>query len=129
MLLVGLLSGSFSKYMPLLILDRVSVLSDLPLTLACLISDPTWEGIAERLTSALWASTERLHGWVTSTSLGGDFLGEQEIDLSESCSALSLLHIMHTACLYLKRYLPLEKQIRLADMDISSSLQITTGAS
>lgn len=121
MLFVGLLSGSFSKYMPLLILDKVSVLSDLPLTLACLLLDPTWEAIAERLTSALWSSMERIHGWVTCTYLGGEGPGQPEIDPSESRSALSLLHILHAACFYLKKYLPLEKQIRLADMEITSS--------
>ncbi|KAK4774376.1 hypothetical protein SAY86_009311 [Trapa natans] len=122
MLFIGLFSGSFSKYMPLLILDKVSVLSDLPLTLTCLLSDPNWEGIAGQFTSALWSSTERLYGWVTGTYLGREAPGEQEINPSENLSALSLLHIMHTACFYLKKYLPLEKQIRLADMIITPSL-------
>ncbi|XP_031384334.1 protein RST1 isoform X2 [Punica granatum] len=118
-LFVGLLSGSFSKYMPLLILDRVSVLSDLPVTLASLLAVPAWESIAERLTSTLWASTERLHCWLTGTR--EEVPGDQEIDPSECGLALSLLHVMHGTCVCLKKYLPLEKQIRLADIAITSS--------
>lgn len=115
---IGLLSGSCCKYMPLLILDRFSVLSDLPVTLSSLLNDPSWTVIAEHFTATLLASTERIYHWVTQPSCGEGTLTLQGIDKSENSLAPSLLQVMHDACTLLRNYLPLEKQIALANMAI-----------
>ena len=113
---LGLLAGSRSKYMPLLILERQSVLSDLPLTLSSLLAESSWRDIAETVASNLWASTERIYNWATHITRGEDITEMQPIDESENEMAGFLLRVMHRTCLYLKDYLPLEKQLKLASM-------------
>ncbi|XVE84015.1 hypothetical protein DITRI_Ditri16bG0134800 [Diplodiscus trichospermus] len=116
LLFIGLLSGSCCKYMPLLILDQSSVLSDLPVILSSLLSGPNWEVIGETFTSYLFASTERIYCWATKLSLGDDAPSSHPIDDSEKDMAPILLRVMHHACVSLKDYLPLEKQLKLANM-------------
>lgn len=103
-------------YMPLLILDQSSVLSHLPVTLVSLLTEPSWEIVAEHLASTLLKSTERICNWTTRTSHNEDVAGPQSIDEGENSLAPFLLHIMHDTCVSLKNYLPLELQIRLANM-------------
>ncbi|GLU02102.1 hypothetical protein SLE2022_193690 [Rubroshorea leprosula] len=124
---IGLLSGSCCKYMPLLILDRLYVLNDLPVTLPSLFSDPSWEMVAETFVSHLWTSTERIHRWASLVAVGGD---TREIERGENDMASLLLQVMHHCCVSLKDYLPLEKQLKLANMVVmydttSHSEQIT----
>lgn len=102
--------------MPLLILDQSSILNDLPVALASLLSEPNWEVFAETITSYLLTSTERIYSWATKLSVGEDTLSSQPIDKSENDMAPILLLVMHQACISLKDYLPLEKQLRLANM-------------
>ncbi|KAJ8775089.1 hypothetical protein K2173_020093 [Erythroxylum novogranatense] len=116
---VGLLSGSCCKYMPLLTLDQLTVLSDLPITLTSLLSDPNWQHVAESIVSNLCASTERIYSWVSGTGFLDDTLSTQPIDETEREMAAFLLQVMHQACVTLKEHLPLEKQLRLADMAVS----------
>ncbi|XP_038998451.1 protein RST1-like [Hibiscus syriacus] len=113
---IGLLSGSCCKYMPLLIADRSYVLNDLPVTLTSLLSDPNWEVIAESFTSYLLTSTERIYSWAMKLSSDEALPGSQAIDESENGMAQILLPVMHLACVCLKHYLPLDKQLRLANM-------------
>ncbi|XVF58012.1 hypothetical protein PTKIN_Ptkin07bG0028200 [Pterospermum kingtungense] len=113
---IGLLSGSCCKYMPLLILDQSYILNDLPVTLTSLLSEPNWEVIAETFTSYLLTSTERIYNWASKLSSGDDTHSSQHIDDSENDMASVLLRVMHHACISLKDYLPLEKQLRLANM-------------
>ena len=110
--LVGLLSGSRSKYVSLLILDKHSVLSDLPVTLCSLLAGPAWEDIAEPVASSLLASTERIYDWATDATV----LLRQPIDETEREMAGFMLHVLYRTSLSLKDYLPLEKQLKLADM-------------
>ncbi|KAL5979482.1 hypothetical protein ACLOJK_019386 [Asimina triloba] len=114
---LGLLSSSFCKYMPLLILDRASVLSDLPVTLPSLLSDSRWRTIAEPLVSHLWKSTARICEWAMQLATGnGPTLAS--IDESESNMSHFLAQVMHGTCVSLKDFLPFEKQLRLATMAI-----------
>ncbi|KAK2988748.1 hypothetical protein RJ640_027987 [Escallonia rubra] len=113
---LGLLSGSFSKYMPLLIVDQTFVLSDLPVTLASLLSDTSWETVAESVVLHLWTSTERIHSWITHRGREEDCSNPQSIDRSEDDTAVFLLRVMHHACVSLNDFLPLEKQLMLANM-------------
>ncbi|PON84247.1 Armadillo-type fold containing protein [Trema orientale] len=115
---LGLLSGCCSKYMPLLILDRQTVLSDLPVTLSSLLSESSWRIIADSVVSSLLASTERIYNWATHISRGEDTadIQPQPIDESEDEMAGFLLRVMHHTCVSLKDYLPLEKQLKLANM-------------
>ncbi|KAK3032084.1 hypothetical protein RJ639_036298 [Escallonia herrerae] len=112
---LGLLSGSFSKYMPLLIAEQTVVLSDLPVTLASLLSDTSWETVAESVVLHLWTSMERIHAWITHRGREEDYSNAQSIDRSEDDTA-----VMHHACVSLKDFLPLEKQLMLANMILPS---------
>ncbi|XP_050223482.1 protein RST1 isoform X2 [Mercurialis annua] len=116
---LGLLSGSCCKYMPLLILDRLTVLSDLPVTLTSLLTDSGWETIAESVVSYLYASTKRIYCWATNMVLLDDTPSLHPIDDSEKDVLPFLLSVMHHTSLSLKEYLPLDKQLRLADMVVS----------
>ncbi|GAB2284260.1 hypothetical protein Dimus_018726 [Dionaea muscipula] len=116
---LGLLTGTCCIYMPLLILDPTVVLSDLPVTLPSLLSSPKWSSIAETAVSYLWMSLERIHEWASSLACGcaAPSLQLRPIDRSEKDMADFLLRLMHGTCVSLREYLPLEKQLRLADMD------------
>nr|XP_011468296.1 PREDICTED: protein RST1 isoform X3 [Fragaria vesca subsp. vesca] len=117
---LGLLSGSWSKYMPLLILDQQSVLSDLPVTLSSLLSHSSWGAVVESVMSSLFASTERIYNWTTHVAPGKDMPPDmQPIDESENPMAGFLLCVMHSTCVTLKDYLSLEKQLKLSNMDIT----------
>ncbi|CAK9161770.1 unnamed protein product [Ilex paraguariensis] len=113
---IGLLSGSCSKYMPFLIVDRLTVLSDLPVTLKSLLSDSSWEVVAESVVLSLWTSTERIYEWAMRIARGDDSPSPQPIDKSENDMAVFLLQVMHQACVSLKGYLPLEKQLKVANL-------------
>ncbi|XP_024029477.1 protein RST1 isoform X2 [Morus notabilis] len=113
---LGLLAGSRSKYMPLLILDRHTVLSDLPVTLSSLLAEPGWRDIAESVASNLLASTERIYNWEKHITRDEDTTEMQPIDESENEMAGFVLRVVHRTCLSLKDYLPLEKQLKLASM-------------
>ncbi|KAA8530205.1 hypothetical protein F0562_004914 [Nyssa sinensis] len=113
---LGLLCGSFSKYMPLLIVSPLTVLSDLPVTLTSLLSDTRWGVMAESVVSYLWVAMERIYDWATRIARGDDSPIQQPIDKSENDMAVFLIRVMHQACVYLKDYLPPEKQLRLANM-------------
>ncbi|KAJ4834185.1 hypothetical protein Tsubulata_018875 [Turnera subulata] len=115
---LGLLSGCCSKYMPLLILDRLTVLADLPVTLPSLLREPGWEVVAESIASNLWVSTDRMYRWVTQ-EVFGDRPSAQPIDPSEYDIAAFLLPVMHHTCVSLKEYLPLDKQLGLANMVVN----------
>ncbi|KAL1831410.1 hypothetical protein ACET3Z_001061 [Daucus carota] len=116
---LGLLCGSFSKYMPFLIVDRMTVLCDFPVALASLLSETSWGNVAESVVSLLWSTTERLHDWVTNTEIVlSDSPISQSIDQSEDSMADFLLKLLHHTCVSLKDYLPMEKQLSLANMVI-----------
>ena len=102
--------------MPFLILDQSSILNDLPVTLASLLSDPSWEVIAETFTSHLLTLTQRISGWAAKLSSGDYTPSLQPIDDSEKGMVPFLLRVTHHACVSLKHYLPLEKQLKLANM-------------
>ncbi|OVA20781.1 protein of unknown function DUF3730 [Macleaya cordata] len=118
---IGLLSSSCCEYMPLLIMDRVTVLSDLPVTLPSLLSHSSWKVVAEPVVLNLWTSTQRVYDWAKclATSAGvNDTLSQQQhpIDGSESAIAVFLTRLLHQTCVTLKDYLPLDKQLRLTNM-------------
>lgn len=115
---LGLLCGSFSKYMPFLVVDRFTVLYDLPVTLVSLLSETSWKVVAESVVSLLWTLTERIHDWATHMERANDLPIPQSIDKSEDDNAAFLLQLMHQACVSLKDHLPTEKQLRLANMFI-----------
>ncbi|XP_009612558.1 protein RST1 isoform X3 [Nicotiana tomentosiformis] len=120
---IGLLCGSCCVYRPVLIADRFTVLSDLPVTLTSLLSDSTWMVVADAVVSCLWKSTERIYKWNKQLKGGGDYLlYTQPIDTSENDLACFLLLVMHQACVSLKDHLPLEKQLQLANMAVPSNI-------
>lgn len=107
----------------MLIADRFTVLSDLPVTLTSLLSDSTWMVVADAVVSCLWKSTERIYKWNKQLKGGGDYLlYTQPIDTSENDIACFLLLVMHQACVSLKDHLPPEKQLQLANMVVPSNI-------
>ncbi|CAN4082408.1 unnamed protein product [Withania somnifera] len=117
---VGLLCGSCCIYRPVLIVDKFTVLSDLPVTLTSLLSDSTWMAVADSVVSCLWASTERIYEWSKQLKSGDT----QSIDTSENDIANFLLLVMHQACASLKDHLPPEKQLQLANMVVPANINI-----
>ncbi|WMV17572.1 hypothetical protein MTR67_010957 [Solanum verrucosum] len=118
---VGLLCGSCCIYRPVLIVDKFTVLSDLPVTLTSLLSDSSWMVVADSVVSYLWASTERIYEW--NKQLKGGF-DAQSIDKSENDIACFLLLVMHQACVSLKDLLPSEKQLQLANMVVPANMDV-----
>ncbi|XP_060192465.1 protein RST1 isoform X2 [Lycium barbarum] len=122
---VGLLCGSCCIYRPLLIVDKFTVLSDLPVTLTSLLSDSTWMTVADSVVSYLWASTERIYEW--NKQLKGDcdqLPNTQPIDTSENDIARFILLVMYQACVSLKHHLPPEKQLQLANMVVPTNMDV-----
>lgn len=100
--------------MPLLVLDPVTVLSDLPVTLSSLLLENSNWGVAvDSVVSYLWASTERIYDWERGFDTPMPY---PPIDDSESDMAVFLLRVMHHACVSLRAYLPPEKQLKLANL-------------
>lgn len=116
MVFIGLLCGSFSKYMPLLILDQRTVLTDLPVTISSLLSENSWLVVAESVASLMWKSIERIHDWATHVARGEEYHGPQPISSYENDAANDLLRIMHHTCVCLKDHLSPEKQLKLANL-------------
>ncbi|CAM8928334.1 unnamed protein product [Rhodiola kirilowii] len=115
----GLIAGSFCKYMPLLILDRLTVLSDLPVTLRSLLTDPKWEPMAESVATHLFTAAERIYKWRTCLSQSSTLPGSCNIDSSEDVMADFLVQVLYHTCVSLRHYLPLDKQLRLTNMVVS----------
>ncbi|KAL0450695.1 UNVERIFIED_CONTAM: protein RST1, partial [Sesamum latifolium] len=116
---LGLLSGSCCKYMPVLVADKNNVLTDLPATLSSLLLGTGWGVVADSVASYVWKSTERIHDWARHVKCGVYVPGSQPIDRTENHMADFLLQVMHHTCVSLKQYLPVEKQLGLANMVIT----------
>ncbi|XP_010514478.1 PREDICTED: protein RST1-like isoform X3 [Camelina sativa] len=117
-LFVGLLSSICCEYMPFLTLDRFTVLSDMSFTINSLLSDPIYEVVAEPFISFLWTSLERIYNFATDTDANAG-LSSQQIEGSERGKAPMIMKVMHYICVAFRDHLPLEKQLRLASMDIA----------
>ncbi|XP_057447420.1 protein RST1 isoform X2 [Lotus japonicus] len=115
---IGLLSAACCKYMPLMIVNQQLVLNDLPVTLVSLLADRSWNVVAETVVSHLFSSTERIYDWTTKITDGSYVPDSQPIDETENHMADFLLKVMHHTCVLLKGHLPLDKQLRLANMVI-----------
>ncbi|KAL1203391.1 Protein RST1 [Cardamine amara subsp. amara] len=116
-LFVGLLSSICCEYMPFLTLDRSTVLSDMSVTVTSLLSDPSYEVVAESFISFLWTSLERIYSFATESDANAK-LSSQQIEGSERDKAPMLVKVMHCICVAFRDHLPLEKQLRLASMAI-----------
>lgn len=117
---VGLLSGCCCKYMPLLLVDPETVLSDLPVTLPSLLSETRWSAVAESAANNLWATTERICSWALQVAGNEDDLHSQgSISSDEAPNSAFLARILFQTCISLKDYLPVQKQLRLANLEIS----------
>ncbi|KAK6928380.1 Focadhesin/RST, DUF3730 [Dillenia turbinata] len=107
---IGLLSGCCSRYMPLLLLEPSAVLSDLPVTLPSLLSNPSWKTVADSVASHLFMVMERLYCWSMDSAHNNHTPAFQPVDKSENDRLLFLTQVVHEACAALINYLPLEKQ-------------------
>lgn len=104
--------------MPLLMLDQVTILADLPLSLNSLLSEPGWEFLAESITSSLWMLAERVRNWAMHLKHGESSSNIQPIDESENAIVDLLVSVTQHLCVFLKNYLSLDKQLRLASMEL-----------
>ncbi|KAG9141192.1 hypothetical protein Leryth_001683 [Lithospermum erythrorhizon] len=111
----ALLCGSCCKYMPILVVNKSTVMSDLPVTLPTLLQNTSWMEIADSVVLYLWTSTERIYHWKTGT-VDPD---EQTIDAKERNVLDFLLRVMHRTCVILKDYLSPDKRLNLANMVLS----------
>ncbi|KAL4581590.1 hypothetical protein LXL04_006113 [Taraxacum kok-saghyz] len=103
---IGLLCGSVSKYMPLLIINPHTILSDLPLTLtSLLLHDDNWRVVAGPVVSLMWTLTNRIYDSVTN--------GNDDVDTN-----VFLLKVMHSVCVALKKHLTPENRLMLANMTV-----------
>ncbi|KAJ0711363.1 hypothetical protein HanOQP8_Chr09g0323011 [Helianthus annuus] len=113
---IGLLCGSWSKYMPLLIVNPHIVLSDLPVTLTSLLLDDTnWAVVADSVVSLMWTSTKRIYDYVTNTN---DFSTQGSLDDSEKDTGVFLLKVMHHTCVAFKDHLSPEERLMLANLTV-----------
>ncbi|KAK9067315.1 hypothetical protein SSX86_014641 [Deinandra increscens subsp. villosa] len=111
---ISLLSGSLSKYMPLLIVNPHIVLSDLPVTLtSLLLDDSSWAVVTDSVVSLMWTSTKRIYDYVTNPH---DFSSQGSLDESEKDTSAFLLKVMHHTCVAFKEHLLPEQQLMLANM-------------
>lgn len=113
---LGLLSGSCCKYMPILYADKASALTDLPITFPSLLSSTGWGVVAESTSSCLLRATERVRDWARNIKHGHCLPDSQPIDSAEEDGVIFLLRVMHETCVSVKEHLPLDKQLRLANM-------------
>lgn len=104
--------------MPVLVVDQMTVLSDLPVTLTSLLSDSNWAVVAESVVSHLWSLTLRVYNWAKHTADDEYFPNQPPIDSSEYDMATFLFQVLHHSCISLKNYLPQEKLLQLANMVI-----------
>ncbi|KAF3786721.1 RST1 protein [Nymphaea thermarum] len=117
---LGLLSSCWSEYAPILVLNPISVLSNLPATLPSLLSSPTWNSMAAAIVEQLWASTERLHNLVAmSKHKGDDAYNPGDTRIGKNGNDSFLVQVLHETCFNLRVYLPFEKQLKLAKMKIT----------
>ncbi|CAN6446135.1 unnamed protein product [Victoria cruziana] len=116
---LGLLSSCWSEYAPILVLNPISVLSNLPAILPSLLSSPTWNSMAAAVAEQIWASAERLHNLVAMSKQKGDdapnlgdaWIGKNGVDSF-------LVQVLYETCFNLRVYLPFEKQLKLANMNV-----------
>ncbi|KAD2393676.1 hypothetical protein E3N88_40653 [Mikania micrantha] len=112
---IGLLCGSLSKYMPLLIINPDTVLSDLPVTLtSLLLEDSGWAVVSDSVISLMWTSTKRVYDYANGIS------SQESIDESEKDMVVFLLKVMHHTCVAFKDHLPPEQRLMLANMTVPS---------
>ncbi|XP_057515701.1 protein RST1 isoform X2 [Amaranthus tricolor] len=112
---VGLLSGCFCKYMPLLILEPKAVLLDLPVTLSSLLSSIEWSVIAHTAVSYLWTLTLRIHNWAKTLACDGES-PSSDIDPSEAEMSNLLIQVLLDTCHNLREFLCLKDQLLLANL-------------
>ncbi|XP_071915571.1 protein RST1 isoform X4 [Coffea arabica] len=121
---LGLLCGNYCKYMPVLVVDADTVLSDLPVTLASVLLDCSFGGVAEAVVLSLWTLTERLYAWALCRSKDNYTPSQRSIDRTEDEMAALLLKVTHHACVLLNNHLPVDKRLELANMVVPDTLLI-----
>ncbi|KAJ3700903.1 hypothetical protein LUZ61_004608 [Rhynchospora tenuis] len=115
---VGLLCGFNCAYMPLLLVDPRSVLTDLPITLPSLLSDPNWSSVKSSVAEKLWSSANRVCTWAEHLFDGLGQMDGSGIKETDGEMVLLLARVMHETCVVLKEHLPFDKQLKLANYDI-----------
>lgn len=104
--------------MPFLTLDRSTVLCDMSVTVTSLLSDPIYEVVTEPFISFLWTSLERIYGFANESDANARVSSQQIAQSERDRASMLLMKVMHYICVAFRDHLPLEKQLRLASMDI-----------
>eukprot|EP01018_Ginkgo_biloba_P009771 Gb_07737 [translate_table: standard] len=115
---LGLLTSSWSPQGSCLILDPMSVLQDLPLTLPSLFLDSNWRPIFDSVVQKLLSLIERIHTWLASLEKGDCTNASISIDRCEKQVCSFLLDVMQQTCIAIRHHLPLDAQFKVVNMRI-----------
>jgi len=81
---VGLLCGSCCIYMPLLVVNSINVLSDLPVTLPSFLSTSVSDDFRNSVADRLWLLTTNIYTWAEELAHGHSQPGHDHIHRSEA---------------------------------------------
>lgn len=114
---VGLLCGSCCVYMPLLIVNPTSVLSDLPVTLPSFLSSSIWDDLRNSAAEKLWLLTTRIYTWAEQLTRGEGLPCHDHIHGSEAENATFLANMLLSTCIAVEDHLAVDKQLKLANLE------------
>uniref|UniRef100_A0A0E0BXQ2 DUF3730 domain-containing protein n=1 Tax=Oryza meridionalis TaxID=40149 RepID=A0A0E0BXQ2_9ORYZ len=114
---VGLLCGSCCIYMPLLIVNPINVLSDLPVTLPSFLSSSIWDDLRNSVADKLWLLTVRIYTWAEQLTHSVGLARHDHIHGSEAEMAIFLANILRCTCVAVEDHLAVEKKLKLANLE------------
>ncbi|XP_020405686.1 protein RST1 isoform X4 [Zea mays] len=114
---VGLLCGSCCIYMPLLLVNSINVLSDLPVTLPAFLSTIVSDDFRNSVADRLWLLTTDIYTWAEQLAHGHDQPGHDRIHRSETEIATFLANILLSTCITVEDYLSVDKRLKLANLE------------
>ncbi|CAM0879759.1 unnamed protein product [Alopecurus aequalis] len=114
---VGLLCGSCCIYMPLLIVNPINVLSDLPVTLPSFLSSSIWDDHRNSVADKFWLLTTRIYTWAEQLTRGEGLSCNDHIHESEADNATFLANMLRSTCIAVEDHLAVDKQLKLANLE------------
>jgi hypothetical protein len=103
--------------MPLLSVNWINVLSDLPVTLPSFLSSSIWVDFGNSVAEKLWLLTTRIYTWAEQLAHGNLFTEHYHIHGSEADVAGFLANVLLSTCIAVQDYLSVDKQLKLANLE------------
>lgn len=103
--------------MPLLVVNSINVLSDLPVTLPSFLSTSDLDDFRNSVADRLWLLTTNIYTWAEELAHGEGQPGHDHIHKSEAEIATFLANILRSTCIAVQDYLPVDKQLKLANLE------------